>query len=245
MNITYPLLLSSLAGLSTMIGCIFIYFKIKNTNKFIVFCLSLSLTIMLLLSIFDLMKEAFTYFLLVNKLINYLLIIIIFILGIILVKFIDNKISNDYDKLYNLGILNMIALILHNIPEGIITFIGSIHDPSLGLRLSIAILLHNIPEGISIAIPIYYATRSKKRALLYTFISGLSEPLSGLLGYLLIRNYLSYTLICYLLVLVSGIMITIAIDQLLPKCLNYHENKSMCWGFIIGLMIMIFNLIIL
>lgn len=149
----YSLVLSSVAGLSTIIGSTFIFIKTKNINKFIVFCLALLLSIMINLSIFDLMKESLSYLLVNISLMRILLIIVIFIVGILLVNIIDKKLSINNNKLYKLGILNMITLILHNIPEGIITFICSIHNPQLGIKLSLAILMHNIPEGISIAVP--------------------------------------------------------------------------------------------
>ena len=85
----------------------------------------------------------------------------------------------------------MIAIILHNVPEGIATFISSSKDISLGISLAIAITLHNIPEGISISIPIYYSTKSKFKALLYTFISGVSEPIGALIAYLFLSKYIN------------------------------------------------------
>ena len=69
----------------------------------------------------------------------------------------------------------MIAIILHNVPEGIATFVATNSDVSLGISLAIAIAMHNIPEGISISIPIYYSTGSRKKAVLYTCISALSD----------------------------------------------------------------------
>ncbi len=83
----------------------------------------------------------------------------------------------------------MIVLILHNLPEGIATFLSSYHNTSLGIKLSIAIMLHNIPEGISIAVPIYYATKNrKKKAIKATLLSGLSEPVGALLAFVFLKK---------------------------------------------------------
>ena len=69
------------------------------------------------------------------------------------------KILNS--KLYKLGIITMLVIMMHNIPEGIATYITTTQNINLGITLTIAIALHNIPEGISISIPIYYSTGSK------------------------------------------------------------------------------------
>lgn len=65
----------------------------------------------------------------------------------------------------------MIAIILHNIPEGIATFVATNSDITLGISLAIAIAMHNIPEGISISVPIYYSTNNKRKPFIYRSIS--------------------------------------------------------------------------
>ena len=92
--------------------------------------------------------------------------------------------TTNKENLYRVGIISMLAIILHNIPEGIATFISTTKDTSLGISLATSIAFHNIPEGISISIPIYYSTKSKTKAILYTFISALSEQIGAILTYL-------------------------------------------------------------
>lgn len=148
------------------------------------------------------------------------------------------------ENLYKLGLLNMIVLILHNLPEGIATFLSSYHSMSLGLKLSVAIMLHNIPEGISIAVPIYYATKSKKKALKATFISGLSEPLGAILAFIFLKRYVSELMISIILIVVAGLMITLSIQEMLPASLKYKENKYVYLGLISGAVLVIINMLI-
>jgi len=250
MEIIGPLLISTIAGLSTVFGALIIFFKLKeqNINRFITFCLSFSLAIMIGISITDLIPES-TYIIITNyKLFKGILICLItFILGILLILWINNKIAKEEwgtKDLYKLGILNMIALMLHNLPEGIATFMSSYKDLNLGIKLSIAIMLHNIPEGISIAVPIYYATGSKREAIKKTFISGLAEPLGALLAYIFLHKYITYKLISIILILVAGIMITLSIDELLPQAMKYKESKFILLGLIIGVLVIIVNLLL-
>ena len=251
MKLVAALLISTVAGFATLIGGLLSYLKIskENINKFITFCLSFSLAIMLSLSVFELIPETFITLIKSYKLGLTLLIIgIVFLLGVGLILILNKIISNlssNTNNLYKLGILNMIALMAHNLPEGIATFMSSYNDISLGIKIAIAIMLHNIPEGISIAIPIYYATKSRKKALKMTAISSLAEPLGAILCYMFLKDYINDTSIGIILTLVAGIMITLAIHELLPEAKKYNEEKILSLGIITGVIIMIINIFIL
>ena len=150
-----------------------------------------------------------------------------------------SKSKKEKGSLYKLGILSMIALMLHNLPEGILTFLSSSLDIKIGLKYSIAIMLHNIPEGIAIAIPIYYSTRSKGKAFFNTFISGLSEPLGAILAYIFLYKYMSNTLISIILLMTASIMISISINDIFKETEKYNKSsviKGILLGIIIGLL---------
>lgn len=138
----------------------------------------------------------------------------------------------------------MLAIILHNIPEGIATFLASTSDMSLGIALTIAIALHNIPEGISISIPIYYSSNSKKRAILYTLISALSEPFGALLAYLFLSKIVTDTIMGCIFSIIAGIMIFISMFELLPTSFKYKNRGVTILFFIIGILFMYINSII-
>ena len=109
-------------------------------------------------------------------------------------------------------------------------FLSSYNDINVGLKLSLAIMLHNIPEGIAIAVPIYYATNNKKKALNKTLISGLSEPIGALMAYLILFKYINNQIISIILLFVAGIMISISIHKMLPVTLKYNCNKYIYIG---------------
>ncbi len=246
MEIFGPLLISSIAGLSTVFGALVIFIKVseKKVTKFITLALSFSLAIMIGISITDLIPNSL-FNLMTNKSLfkGFLMALIAFIMGIILIKILDKKISQEKitNNLYKLGILNMIALMLHNFPEGIATFLSAYQDMSLGLKLGLAIMFHNIPEGISIAVPIYYATKNKKKALTTTFLSGLAEPLGAILAFIFLKNYITQELISLILLLVAGIMITISIEEMYPEAQKYGHYKIIYLGFILGIITILIN----
>ncbi|MCM1053521.1 MAG: ZIP family metal transporter [Ruminococcus sp.] len=246
MEIIGALLVSTLAGLSTVLGGLVIFFKFKenNINRFITFALAFSSAIMIGISITDLIPES-SFILLQDYGLNKGLIyaFIAFIIGIFLIRYL-NKLMNKAEiknDLYKLGILNMLALILHNFPEGIATFMSSYKDINLGIKLSLAIAFHNIPEGISIAVPIYYATNSKKEAILKTFLSGIAEPIGAIIAYIFLSKYITNSLISIILLLVGGIMITLGIEVILPKAKEYNLKKPLYLGFIIGVVLILIN----
>lgn len=246
MKVLIPLLISSIAGLSTVIGSLLVFIKIKKNkiNSFITFCLSFSLGVMLCISITDLIPNS--YFIIVNKfniIKGTIISIFFFLLGYILTNKVDLYIKKRTNEtaLYKIGILSMIALMLHNFPEGIATFMASYEDLSIGIPLAIAIMMHNIPEGISIAIPIYYATSSKKKAIYNTFISGITEPIGALIAYLFLSKYISMVTISFVLLFVAGIMVTLSINDLLKESLSYNIKKPLIIGIISGVLVILLN----
>ena len=230
------------AGLSTLLGIIPIYINKKYKDRIIPASLSFSAGVMLSISLFSLIPESTNLFYDTYKLFPTIIITLIFIsIGIIISSFIDKKVEEKIsnNNLYKLGIISIIVLILHNIPEGITTFISTNVNRSLGLTLTLGIALHNIPEGISIAVPIYYSTKSKAKALILTLISGFSEFIGAILAYLFISKYINTFILGIILSITAGIMLQISIYELIPNALKYKKRKISLISFLMGLIIII------
>jgi len=143
------------------------------------------------------------------------------------------------------GILITLGIAIHNFPEGLAVFMSSLSSIRLGIVLAVAIALHNIPEGLAVAMPIFYATNSKKKAFLYSFLSGFAEPLGAVLALLILMPVLSSTIIYFCLAFVAGIMVFISFDELLPlscECGGYHLSIS---GILLGMFIMALSTLLL
>lgn len=239
MEIIGPLALTLIAGLSTSLGYLFTYIKAKNINKFICISLSFASGIMALISIKELIPNSLSYIILTSN--KYYSLSIILVIPIIIYLFINffNKNINNQDSLYRVGILNMIALIIHNIPEGIITFMTSTINFKLGLKLALAIITHNIPEGIIISIPIYYATKNRLKAFFYTLIAGLSEVFGALIIYLLFKNLINMLIINIIMYIIGCLMIIIVIKDLIPAILKYNNIIWIMIGIVLSLFILI------
>lgn len=242
----YSFILTTFAGLSTMIGTIPIFVKIKNKDKIIASACAFASSVMICVSIIDLVPEAIRYLRIDFNGFGIILFCFLFmILGIIVSMFLDKTIDkmSDGNDLFKVGILSMIAIILHNIPEGIVTFIVSNKDIMLGISICIAIAMHNIPEGISIVVPIYYSTGSKLKALFYTFISAISELIGAVITYLFLSKYINDMILGFILSFTAGIMIQIAFNKLAPTGNNYDKKISRIF-FIIGLIFMMITLLL-
>lgn len=239
----YSFLLPILAGLSTLIGTIFIFFKFKNNDKVILSSLAFAAGVMITISLTDLIPESLellkSYFFPFPK---YIIMLIFFSIGVIISMLIDKYLpDNNNGKLYKVGIISMFAIIIHNIPEGIATFMATSSDISLGISLTLAIAFHNIPEGISISVPIFYATKSKSKAFLYTLISAISEPFGALLAYIFLRNFINNFILGSLFAVIAGIMVHISYYELLPTSFKYKNKRLSIIFFVSGVVISIIN----
>ena len=246
-SISMAFLLTTIAGLSTMLGTIPIFIKLKNENKIIAGSLSFASGVMLCVSITDLIPESMAMLKQSNSdIVTVFLSFLFVMIGIIFSGLIDKVLPANTKEvpLYKVGIISMLAIILHNLPEGIATFISTTKDTSLGISLTIAIAMHNIPEGVSISVPIYYATKSKSKALFYTFISALSEPLGAVLTYLFLLPLVNDMILGLLFALIAGIMIQISLTELLPTSTSYQVPAVSKIFFVIGVIFMLLKFFI-
>lgn len=145
-------------------------------------------------------------------------------------------------RLMRTGLFTALAIAIHNFPEGLATFISALQEPSIAIPIVVAIAIHNIPEGLAVSVPIYYATGSKKKALFYSFASGLSEPLGALIGYAILMPFMSDMVFGIVFALVAGIMVFISIDELLPSARAYGEHHLCIYGLVAGMAVMALSL---
>jgi zinc transporter, ZIP family len=158
----------------------------------------------------------------------------------------------EQKNLLRMGLFTALAIGIHNFPEGLATFLAALEDPGLGVAIAIAIALHNIPEGISVSVPIYYATGNRKKAFLYSFFSGLAEPVGALVAYFLLRLFISADnggfppqIMGILFAMVAGIMVYISLDELLPTSRAYGKGHDSLLGLIGGMAVMALSLLIM
>lgn len=243
------LILSIIAGLTTLSGILFT-FNIKNERKiekYLTISLSMSFIVMILISLFDLIPESLK--ILQNKpfldVLSYIVVnyTIIYLFLKISHKMSKNKVEKG--ELYFLGVISMISLFLHNIPEGIISCITTNYNLKLGIKITTSIIMHNIPEGILIALPIYFSTKSRKKASIYVFIAAIAEPLGAFFSLFLLKNKINdVSYIGYIFISVALLMILIAVEEIFPKICSKNK-KSILVGLSIGLIIFLINKLII
>lgn len=271
------LLLTLVAGAATGLGGALILFKKKLSSNFLAGALGLSAGVMIFISLAELYPEAQEA--IVQTWDNgRAAVVLAFFVGMGIITFIDFLVpeyENPHeasgltldtrnaatemilqsehegkDALKKLGIMSALAIAIHNFPEGMATFVGALNDPQMGAGITFAIAVHNIPEGIAVAIPIFYATRSKTRALLYATLSGLTEPVGAAICYgvtavsgLQIQDGgAAFPLI---LSAVAGIMVYISLDELLPTAEKYGKHHVAIAGVVSGMAIMAVSLLLL
>lgn len=242
------LLLSFLAGISTVIGAFIVFFSKSGNKKLITFALAFSAGVMITISFTDLYPSAQETLVKYEGNLNGVLLTLLFvIIGVLMALLIDHFIPdaekknptkyNPSSNLYRVGFVSMIAIMLHNFPEGIATFVSGYQSTTLGITVSLAIALHNIPEGISVAMPIYYATGSKFTAFKYTFISGIAEPIGALIAFLFLKPFINDIILAIIFAIVAGIMLYISFEELIPESRTYGYDKLYIFSLIVGICI--------
>lgn len=149
------------------------------------------------------------------------------------------------EKLGRVGLLTAVAISIHNVPEGAATFLAASSSASLGLSIAVAVAIHNIPEGMSVAVLVHSASGSRAKAVLYSFLSGLAEPLGGLLVYLALASFMTDAVMASMLAAVSGIMVYISFDELLPTAREYDRGHTVIVGVVAGMAVMAASLMLL
>lgn len=153
----------------------------------------------------------------------------------------QKNLEQDYEnkKLVKMGMQTAVAIALHNFPEGLATYVSVLDDPSIGAVLAIAIGIHNIPEGFCVALPVYYATGNRMKAFWWGALSGITEPIGAILGYLVLANTFSDATYGIMFGLVAGMMVMISLKELLPTAYRYDPGDTVVTNSLIAGMVII------
>jgi ZIP family zinc transporter len=264
-NILLAFGLTLFAGLSTGIGGLIAFLYRRTNTKLLSVVLGFSAGVMIYVSFVEILAEANKYLTAsVGEKHGAWITVAGFFGGMFFIAVIDKLIpsyENPHEtrkiedmetcrtddntrKLLRTGIFTAIAITIHNFPEGLATFTSAVKEPKLGIAIAIAIAIHNIPEGIAVSIPVYCATGSRKRALGLSLLSGLSEPLGALIGFLILMPVMNDLVFGVLFAAVSGIMVFISLDELLPTAREYGEHHLSMYGLISGMIVMALSLIL-
>jgi ZIP family zinc transporter len=261
-NIVFAFGLTILAGLATGVGSALAFFAKRLDRRFLAVSLGFSAGVMIYISLVEMFVQAKGHLVSAHgERAGSWLTALAFFAGFALIGLIDKLVpsfenphelrevgdapagASGQKALLRMGLFSALAIAVHNLPEGLATFIGGLQDPKLGVSIAVAIAIHNIPEGIAVSVPIYYATGSRKKAFGLSFLSGLSEPVGALIGYFLLRAFVGETMFGIVFGLVAGIMVYISLDELLPAAERYGEHHLAIYGLSAGMAVMAVSLL--
>lgn len=265
-NVMFAFLLTLFAGLATGLGSLIALLAKTTNKKFLSVSLGFSAGVMIYVSMVEIFAKAKDSLVIVlgEKQGNYLTVAAFFG-GIFLIAIIDKLVPSsenphevknlekmDYKEmeserekkgLMRTGVMTALAIGIHNFPEGLATFVSALTDMKIAIPIAVAIAIHNIPEGISVSVPIYYSTGDRKKAFMYSFLSGMAEPVGALVGYFLLKNLFNDLTFGIIFAMVAGIMVFISLDELLPAAKEYGEHHLSMYGLIAGMMLMAASLL--
>lgn len=252
-----PLVLSILAGAATSIGALFAIIGQKPSNRLLAFALGFAAGIMILISLMEILPAA-----LGTEGIPPILGYSMFIIGLAGYFMLDKMLPHNHAhdlmnnstllkrpktsrNLHRTALLLTLGISLHNFPEGIATYVSASADLELGLGIALAVAIHNIPEGLAVAGPIYAATGSKSKAILWASLSGVAEILGGLLAFALFGSGISPTVMAATMSLVAGVMVALSVDELIPLAKEIDPQHNPSYGVLCGMTVMGFSLSLL
>lgn len=246
-NVGLALILTTLAGLSTTLGSLLGLAVRKPGPRFMSATLGFSAGVMVMVSFVELLQKSI-------ESIGFAYANFGFFAGIIIIFLIDNFTPHQWaghqdlstgqkdSHLYRMGLLVALGIGIHNFPEGMATFAGTLEDANLGVAIAVAIAIHNVPEGLAVSAPVYAATGSRGKAFLWSFISGLAEPVGAGIAAVFLLPFLTPTLLGWLLAFVAGVMVFIAIDELVPTSRAYDQGHVAILGLVLGMAVMSLSL---
>ncbi len=261
MNVFYAFLFTLIAGLCTGIGSCIAFFTRHTNRKFLSVSLGFSAGVMIYVSLTEIFFKAQSALAAeLGKRSGSWLTVAAFFGGMALIAAIDKLVPSEESlhdpgqameetgcrdtRLMRMGIFTALAIAIHNFPEGLATFVSALQDPKIAVPIVAAIAIHNIPEGIAVSVPVYQATGSRKRAFLYSFSSGLAEPAGALLGWLILMPFMGDLVFGLLFAVVSGIMVFISFDELLPAAREYGKHHLSVYGLVSGMGVMAVSLLL-
>lgn len=258
-NILFAFSLTFLAGLSTAIGGFLAFFVKKENVSALAVGLGFSAGVMIYVSLVEIIQKSELALgeLMTPKAASFLTVVAFFT-GIAIAAVIDKLIPQHIEpelfessddavksnRLHRMGLFTAVALAIHNFPEGLATFMAGMTNATLGVSIAVAIAIHNIPEGISVALPIYHATNDRKKAFVYSALSGMAEPLGAIIGFFLLQSVFNGFTFGLLFAGVAGIMIYISFDELLPMAREYGNGHLEILGVISGMFVMAISLVL-
>lgn len=263
-NVMFAFSLTLFAGLSTGIGSALSLITKKTSTKFLSIALGFSAGVMIYVSFVEILVKAKASLILSLGVRHgtwaavggfFLGILFIAIIDKLIpstenphevhtVEEMDGKSEEHKSKLMRMGVFTALAIAIHNFPEGLATFTAALSDPKLAFPIAFAIAIHNIPEGIAVAVPVFYATGSRKKAFRLSFLSGLAEPVGALVGYLILFRFFNDAMFGFIFASVAGIMVFISLDELLPSAREYGEHHLSIYGLVAGMAVMALSLLL-
>jgi len=256
-------LLTFFAGLCTGVGSLIAFFAKKTNKKFLSVSLGFSAGVMVYVSLIEIFQKAKRALVAeLGELNGSWATVAAFFGGILFIALInrllpeeqaneeakeilsDAEEKDNAKRLLRMGVFTALAIAIHNFPEGLATFISAMQDPGIAIPIVVAISIHNIPEGIAVSVPIYQATGSRKKAFWYSFLSGLAEPVGAIIGWFILMPVMNDVVFGIIFAAVAGIMVFIAVDDLLPTAHECGEPHLPIRGLIVGMAVMALSLLL-
>ena len=249
MNTIWALGATFVVGIFILIGYL-IVMKTNNNHRVMNFSISMAFGVMTSLVLLELVPESFEHLNDgENELIAFGYLIFFVMVGISILKFLDLFVPDHHEKehekideenLTHIGIVSSVALILHNIIEGMAIYTGILSSLELGILMCIGVGLHNIPMGMVLTSTFYTSNKKWKTTTLIIVLTAISTFFGGIFMYFM-SGMMNEFLLGILLSITTGMVSYIVCFELLPHLMEHKKEKGTILGVLLGMVILMIS----
>ncbi len=250
----YAVLLCAVAAFSTAFGGIIIALFPNMSKKSLCISQGFAAGVMLGISFMDMLPKSYENFCgTYNNFLSSVLLLGCFILGwilaLLMAKTADVKSNDNEDeelaKAKRACLITTAVIILHNLPEGMLTCFSGLGDTEFGLHMAFAVALHNIPEGMAVASSVLYISSSKIKAVAQSFAAGAAEFAGGVAALVIMHRFITPQLLSAVIAIISGVMIQVSVCELIPNAAKMHSAKMVFKGVLVGVIVIAIGMFVI
>lgn len=247
MNLFVVLVLSIISIFFLLVGTL-IVFSTHNSNKVMIFSVSLGFVVLVLLGIMHLIPDALEFFKIsLSDTKSYLFLILFTVLGFVVILLFDlfgghhHEHDKDKNHYHHISIITCIFLVIHNFIEGMTLYSSVLLNYETAVILTLGIGLHNIPLGFTLS-STFNKIYNKNKTLLFIILIGLSYLLGALVAYKFNDIFMNPIILGIALTFTFGMILYIALYEFLPLIKESNDKQTRNFGLISGVVLMILTL---
>ena len=249
----YAVLLCAVASLATGLGGVIVAVFKNFSQRTLALSQGFAAGVMLGVSFMDMLPHSGTYVFSNMSFVRAAVYITVlfsvgWLISMLLARLVTPQQTDEDDTVMaarRLCFVTTAVVVLHNLPEGMLTSFSAFNSKEFGLHIAFAVAMHNIPEGIAVASSVMYVTASRAKAVWQSFMAGIAELVGGVLALAVMYRFVTESFLMAMFVVIAGIMTQVSLCELIPTGAKIYSVKTVLLGLICGVMIIALGMLMI